>query len=366
MLVKQRTIVRIMATSIHDLCLEWISSRSAPDDDSCVVDGVARLCFLVRFALFFEQQRSLRQPLPTLAQLVFPPKRLQRFLRSCVVVASYRLVFASSSVYDDARKKMIWRNRIFARVMSGFVMKEEVRLQADAASRIARKSGILAAAASGDVVDVLSYLIAHANCMNERSDFQDTALHRAARHGHTQACQLLIAAKTDVNAADIDQYTALHRAARYGHTQACQLLIAAKTDLNAADIDQYTALHRAARYGHMEACQLLITARADVNAVDIDQYTALHHAACSGHMEACQLLKLLIAAKADLNATDNGQCTALHFAAGDGYMEACQLLIAAKADVDVTDCDGKTPLKHAIEQNELGVVALLASIGAAL
>jgi hypothetical protein len=33
--------------------------------------------------------------------------------------------------------------------------------------------------------------------------------------------------------------------------------------------------------------------------------------------------------------------------------------------MDVTDCDGKTPLKHAIEQNDLDVVALLASVGAA-
>ena len=63
---------------------------------------------------------------------------------------------------------MIWRNRIFARVMSGFVMREEVRLQAAAAARIAGKSGNIDAAKSGDVADVLSYLIADANCVNER------------------------------------------------------------------------------------------------------------------------------------------------------------------------------------------------------
>ena len=59
-------------------------------------------------------------------------------------------------------------NRIVARVMSGFVMREEVRLQAAAAARIAGKSGIIAAAARGDVADVLSYLLVHANCVNER------------------------------------------------------------------------------------------------------------------------------------------------------------------------------------------------------
>ncbi len=52
--------------------------------------------------------------------------------------------------------------------MSGFVVREEVLLQADAAARIAGKSGVIAAAKSGNVADVLSYLIADANCLNKR------------------------------------------------------------------------------------------------------------------------------------------------------------------------------------------------------
>jgi hypothetical protein len=52
--------------------------------------------------------------------------------------------------------------------MSCFVMREEVQLQADAAARIAGKSGVIDAAASGNVADVLSYLTADANCVNER------------------------------------------------------------------------------------------------------------------------------------------------------------------------------------------------------
>ena len=63
---------------------------------------------------------------------------------------------------------MNWMHCIFARVMSGFVVREEVRLQADAAACIAGKSGIIAAVENGDVTDVLSYLIADANCVNER------------------------------------------------------------------------------------------------------------------------------------------------------------------------------------------------------
>ena len=55
-----------------------------------------------------------------------------------------------------------------ARVMSGAVMKEEKRLQAAAAARIAGKSGVIDAAASGNVSDVLNYVIADANCVKKR------------------------------------------------------------------------------------------------------------------------------------------------------------------------------------------------------
>ncbi len=55
-------------------------------------------------------------------------------------------------------------NRIFARVMSGFVV---VPLQAAAAARIACASGVIVAARIGDISDVLSYLIIDANCVNE-------------------------------------------------------------------------------------------------------------------------------------------------------------------------------------------------------
>ena len=71
-------------------------------------------------------------------------------------------------MFVTARAKMILRNSIFARVISGIVMREEVRLQVAASSCVAGKSGVVAAAASGDVADVLSHLIALANCVNER------------------------------------------------------------------------------------------------------------------------------------------------------------------------------------------------------
>ena len=157
-----------VSKQIYDFCLKQLSSASAPDRDSGILSHAARLCFLVQFALYFESRRSLRQRLPTLGQLAFPSKLLRRFLRGCVVFTAHGLVIAPASVYVDAETEMIWMNRIVARVMSGAVMREEGRLQAAAAHRIAGKGGVIARARSGDVADVLSYLIADANCVNER------------------------------------------------------------------------------------------------------------------------------------------------------------------------------------------------------
>jgi hypothetical protein len=187
-----------MARSIHDVCLELVSSRSAPKQEEEVVgeeeeeekdydsgilskeEGIlsdfAFLCFLARFALYLPPL-CLRQRLPGLGQLEFPPKLLRRFLRGCVVFTAHGLVTAPASVFVTARKKTIWMNRIFARVMSGFVV---VPLQAAAADRIACASGVIDAARIGDISDVLSYcrgqndvlsyLIIDANCVNECDD----------------------------------------------------------------------------------------------------------------------------------------------------------------------------------------------------
>ena len=171
-----------MQTYMYEFCLKQLSSASAPDRDSGILSDVTCLCFLVHLALYFEPRRSLRPRLPRLGQLAFPPKLLRCFLRGCVVATAHGLVTVPAGVFVTARKKKIWMNRVFARVMSGFVM---VPLQAAAADRIAGKSfvigvaengdvadksGVMRAAKSGDVADVLSYLIADANCVNDRDE----------------------------------------------------------------------------------------------------------------------------------------------------------------------------------------------------
>jgi hypothetical protein len=172
-----------MESSIHDVCLELFSSRSElkkfkrsaskkvkrEEGLKYILSDFALLCYLARYALY-SPPLCLRQRLPRLGQLEFPSNLLRRFLFGCVVFTDPGHVTAAAGVFVTARKKKIWLHRILARVMSGCVV---VPLQAAAAARIASKSGIIGAASSGDVADVLSYLIADANNVNERDDKRD-------------------------------------------------------------------------------------------------------------------------------------------------------------------------------------------------
>jgi len=177
--LKQPIVVRNMDSSIHDVCLELVSRRSAPQEEEGIPSHFVFLCYIARFEeeedgilsdfvfLFYLARFArylpplcLRQRLPGLGQLKVPSNLLRRFLRGCFIFTVYGYVTAPAGVFVTARKKRIWMHRVFARVMSGLVV---APLQAAAAARIADKSGVIDSAKSGDVADVLSYLIADAN-----------------------------------------------------------------------------------------------------------------------------------------------------------------------------------------------------------
>ena len=95
-----------------------------------------------------------------------------------------------------------------------------------------------------------------------------TPLHSAARQGHKEIVELLIANGTDVNSRDSTSKSSLHDAALEGHKEIVELLIIKGADLNAKSRYYGTPLHVAAGIGHKEIVELLITNGADVNVKD--------------------------------------------------------------------------------------------------
>lgn len=76
-----------------------------------------------------------------------------------------------------------------------------------------------------------------------------------------------------IDAVDAQQQTAIHLAARSGHTSVLEVLLGAGAAaspalLNAADAEGRTAVNEASHFGHTAALQVLLAAGATVNGVD--------------------------------------------------------------------------------------------------
>jgi uncharacterized protein len=90
----------------------------------------------------------------------------------------------------------------------------------------------------------------------------------------------------------------------------------------------------------------LLEAGCDVNAQDEEGRTALIQATIYNNVEAVQIL---IEHGANVNTRDFfGGNAALHFAAKNYSIELLQLLLKNKAEIDIKDINGYTPLSKAV------------------
>jgi ankyrin repeat protein len=209
-----------------------------------------------------------------------------------------------------------------------------------------------------------------------------TPLHCAARYGHKEVAELLIAKGADINAKDTRGRTpidlainqgrkeiaklllsksgdfSLHTAAYIGDLQRVEKFIDGGANVDAKDQKGQTALHYAAKAGQIAVAKLLIANGANVNAGD--DWTPLVEAVyCSKEM-----VELLLAKGADINT---GKWPALHSALDAGRFDIADLLLAKGADANITDDEGHTPLHIAASYAAWGfpkIVELLISNGA--
>ena len=97
----------------------------------------------------------------------------------------------------------------------------------------------------------------------------------------------------------------------------------------------------------------------DVNIQDEDGRTPLMQAVIDNNVET---VKLLIQHGANVNTQDYlGKTSALHFAAQNNSPELVELLLINRAEVDIKDINGNTPLSDAVfnSRSEGSVIQLL-------
>jgi ankyrin repeat protein/beta-lactamase regulating signal transducer with metallopeptidase domain len=230
---------------------------------------------------------------------------------------------------------------------------------------IATKQGstLLHKASEKGLTDVIRRLIAKGAAVNARTNRGETALFAAARRGHKEVCQLLVANGADVNAALKNGRHPLGDATLRGHEEVVKLLLANGADVNLSVNNYGVALQAAACYGHPALVDILIAAGADVNA-NTRNGTPLHLAARAGKRiddeTVGQIVKKLLEHGADVHAIDKQSgCTPLHIASQKGRAEMARLLIAAGAEVNAKDNQGRTPLSYAEGRYECRKVAEL-------
>jgi cytohesin len=274
------------------------------------------------------------------------------------------------------------------------------------------------AAKNGDAAKVKQLLEANPDLVfsKDESDYDSTALHYAARNGHKDVAEVLLAHKANINAKNKEGATPLFMAAGAGSKDMVEFLLANKAEVNSKAIDGEMPLHAAAAEGYKDIVELLLANKADVNAKDNAGHTPLDWAANKGHGDVVELLRLhgsldpnvirdstlngdlkkvkalikdnptlvfhqdgngdtpliwaalrghkdvvefLLASGAKINATNNAGETPLHLAAGKGYKDVVELLLAHGAGVNFRDSHGHTPLELAAAEGYKVVMELL-------
>ena len=198
---------------------------------------------------------------------------------------------------------------------------------------IAGYSGILAAAASGDVREI-NALLSRGARHDSRDAYARTPLHVAAYRGHRGAMRALAAAGADPNVLEHDRYDIVTIAAVANDvpTLEAALEIGASAR-NVTSRYDGTALIAAAHLGHVEVVRRLIRAGAPLDHVNNLGWTALIESIVLGDGGArhTETLRALVEAGANVNLADRSGRSPLALARSHGYKGMVELLSRAGA-----------------------------------
>jgi len=117
----------------------------------------------------------------------------------------------------------------------------------------------------------------------------------ATKSNFVQVVRTLVKAGVDINYQDAQGETALHIAARFGHTECARILLGG-SDVQKINTELcektygWTPLFVASVDGHLSITELLIEAGADLERLDTSGWSAKEHAALRGHMDVATCL----------------------------------------------------------------------------
>jgi ankyrin repeat protein len=217
--------------------------------------------------------------------------------------------------------------------------------------------------------------------VNRRNDDGSTPLQWAVFNNDVAEVKRLLAAGANVSVANNYGATPMGLAAEVGNTEILRMLLKAGGDANSPNQDGQTALLAVARTGNVDAARLLVEFGARIDAKEkFGGQTALMWASARRHPE---MMEFLISKGADVNARgtdrnyqrhvtaegrpknlDSGGFSPLLYAARENCMACVKVLLAHRADIDLPDPDGVTPLHVAIMNANWDLAKQLIEAGA--
>eukprot|EP01094_Clydonella_sp_ATCC50884_P026463 TRINITY_DN7262_c0_g1_i1.p1 TRINITY_DN7262_c0_g1~~TRINITY_DN7262_c0_g1_i1.p1 ORF type:complete len:1217 (-),score=447.96 TRINITY_DN7262_c0_g1_i1:241-3612(-) len=219
-------------------------------------------------------------------------------------------------------------------------------------------------------IPLIEYLLAHGADKHARNKDQKTPLALAK-----EMSKELFAAVCGVDPSTIressestDEYgqTALHKAAFEGRTDAVFALINDGADPNIMDKNGWTPLHGAANNGHLD-CILLLLGAPNLDVVNTsggNQTSALHLLVRLSRdgvdkQKAEQSWNMFVDRGGDVNALNRSKETPLHQAVIRNNLHAVAWLLDNGAEVDAESKRGDTPMHYAVRTGSRAMVSLL-------
>jgi hypothetical protein len=192
-------------------------------------------------------------------------------------------------------------------------------------------------------------------------------LHAAAANGDVAEIEKLVRAGAQIDARDGRGRTPLHVAAFMHKTDAASALMRLGADANALEVQQYDIVTIAAVADDVPMLKIALAGGCKATNITSPYHgTALIAAAHLGHEE---VVRTLIAAKAPLDHVNNLGWTAVIESivlgdGGKGHIATLKALVDAKADINLADRSGATPLTLAKRRGFSEMVAMLTAAGA--
>lgn len=186
-------------------------------------------------------------------------------------------------------------------------------------------------------------------------------------HGHTYIRSVNSwltkpAHDTPVQRTTTQDASALAQAALDGRVDELERLLKTGSDPNERSSDGDTPLLSAAAHGRTDSARVLLDYSASADVVNEKGNTPLMYAASAGNAE---LVTMLLSHRC---STDGKEAvfgkTALLSAAAAGHADVVRLLLDARANPNLPDKDGHSPLWYAKQNADKAMIALLTSAGA--